>query len=102
MCSRIDRALGNHDWMIYWGQVVVEHELSNVSDHSHLSLTLSNIERNIRMPFMFFNSWADHKDFSNIVTEQWRSRQAVGAIKNACLKLQKLKPGFKKLNNERV
>ncbi|XP_060212233.1 uncharacterized protein LOC132639857 [Lycium barbarum] len=48
VCSRLDRALGNYEWMMTWGQVTLEYELPGISDHTPMLLTLTTLQRNIK------------------------------------------------------
>ncbi|XP_075111394.1 uncharacterized protein LOC142181775 [Nicotiana tabacum] len=62
VCSRLDRAFGNHEWMLQWGNVVIEYELPFIFDHSPMILSLKTKARNINVPFGFFNVWTSHQD----------------------------------------
>ncbi|KAH0679514.1 hypothetical protein KY290_021611 [Solanum tuberosum] len=37
ICSRIDRAFGNHEWMMKWGHLHIVYELPQMSDHAPCS-----------------------------------------------------------------
>ncbi|XP_016499265.2 uncharacterized protein LOC107817887 [Nicotiana tabacum] len=37
ICSRLDRAFGNHDWMMQWGHVVMEYDVPLISDHTPIA-----------------------------------------------------------------
>lgn len=69
VCSRLDRALGNNDWMIYWGHVVLEYDLPNIVDHSPMLLTVNTNQQQVKVPFRFFIARVAHKDFNSIVQQ---------------------------------
>lgn len=42
VCSRIDRTLGNGDWMLCWGHIKVDYDISFISDHYPMLLHLKS------------------------------------------------------------
>ncbi|XP_019226408.1 PREDICTED: uncharacterized protein LOC109207863 [Nicotiana attenuata] len=40
ICSRLDRAFGNHDWMMEWGHIIMEYDVLLISDHAPTLFTL--------------------------------------------------------------
>ncbi|XP_060180627.1 uncharacterized protein LOC132610344 [Lycium barbarum] len=77
VCSRLDRAIGNHEWMMAWGQV-----------------------RNIKVPFRFFNIRAEHNKFQDIISAIWAKKLSRDRMGNIWLNLKALKLDLKKLNTE--
>lgn len=55
ICSRIDRAFGNHDWMMQWGQIQIEYYLPHLSDHTPMMFTMTGIQHRVKASFKFFN-----------------------------------------------
>ncbi|PHT75541.1 hypothetical protein T459_19063 [Capsicum annuum] len=68
VCCRQDRALCNTDWMSKWGHVVLEYDLPSISDHSPMVLSIYDTQRQIKVPFRFFNVWSDQNEFIPIFT----------------------------------
>ncbi|XP_060190867.1 uncharacterized protein LOC132620191 [Lycium barbarum] len=80
--NRIDRAFGNDEWMLQYGQLDVDYGLPHISDHAPMIITLKDDEPCIKIPFKFFNVWADHDQFLTLVDEAWEGRVALEAMKN--------------------
>ncbi|KAH0757473.1 hypothetical protein KY290_020966 [Solanum tuberosum] len=97
--SRIDRALGNFEWMIHWGHVVLNYSLPNIYDHDHMMLNMTT-QPSTKPPFRFFNLWDEHSSFLSLVEKEWQKRKATGHMKNIWLHLKSLKQKFAKLNQE--
>ncbi|XP_019254452.1 PREDICTED: uncharacterized protein LOC109233132 [Nicotiana attenuata] len=57
-------------------------------------------QRNGKIPFKFFNVWADHSVFGATVARVWSHKLAEDPMKNIWLKLKKLRPVLKKINAE--
>ncbi|KAK4732001.1 hypothetical protein R3W88_024989 [Solanum pinnatisectum] len=100
VCSRLDRALGNSEWMMKWGHAILEYELPNISDDAPMILKVNHCQSNIKVPFRFFNVWAEHSRFESIVRGTWQVRKATQGMHNVWCKLKDLKTIFRKLNNE--
>ncbi|XP_070032878.1 uncharacterized protein [Nicotiana tomentosiformis] len=67
--SRLDMAFGNHEWMIAWGNLIMEYYVPFISDHAPILLTLATSSSNVKVPFKFFNVWANHEEFLKIVED---------------------------------
>lgn len=67
VCSRIDRALGNFEWMMQCGHMTAEYGLPFILDHNPMILTLHSASKPGKIPFRFFNIWAEHDSFADIV-----------------------------------
>ncbi|XP_075103404.1 uncharacterized protein LOC142177991 [Nicotiana tabacum] len=68
--SRIDRMFGNYDWMMKLGHICTEYGLPYISYHSPICLKLTIKQWTGKVPFKFFNVWADHEDFLSIVKKR--------------------------------
>ncbi|XP_019252693.1 PREDICTED: uncharacterized protein LOC109231488 [Nicotiana attenuata] len=97
--SRIDRAFGNYEWIMKWGNVTVEYELPGISDNAPMLLSLGVDQANTRSPFRFFDVWADHKEFTQLVEEAWQQCQDPWLMRGTWRKLKRLRPKLKTLNN---
>ncbi|XP_075088499.1 uncharacterized protein LOC142170480 [Nicotiana tabacum] len=97
--SRLDRAIANDEWMMQYGHLNVTYGEPFISDHNHMLIPLRVPRSNIKVPFRFFNIWADHEQFNQIIAQGWAGTMAVGKMRNVCFKLKQLKPVFKQLNS---
>ncbi|XP_070043677.1 uncharacterized protein [Nicotiana tomentosiformis] len=61
--SRLDRVFGNYEWMMSWGHVETNYGLPQISDHAPMLLSLTTSTWKGRVPFRFFNIWAEHDEF---------------------------------------
>ncbi|XP_019233099.1 PREDICTED: uncharacterized protein LOC109213721 [Nicotiana attenuata] len=98
--SRIDRTFGDHEWMMQWGNLLVEYDVPLISDLSPMVLALAHLKQNIKMPFRFFNVWAKHDSFLPLVEQIWRNNMTDNKMKDIWLKIKALSPLLKQLNNE--
>ncbi|KAH0752317.1 hypothetical protein KY285_005465 [Solanum tuberosum] len=69
VCSRLDKALGNSEWMMKWGHVILEYELPNISDHAPM-IPKSTVDLNllfkIRGKFERLHKKLNNEEFRNI------------------------------------
>ncbi|XP_060178252.1 uncharacterized protein LOC132608207 [Lycium barbarum] len=96
--SRIDRAFGNDEWMLQYGQLGVDYGLPHISDHTPMIITLKDDKPCIKIPFQFFNVWEDHDQFLTLVDESWEGRVTMEAMRNVWCKLKSLRYRLKQLN----
>ncbi|XP_075084917.1 uncharacterized protein LOC142168152 [Nicotiana tabacum] len=73
--NRIDRALGNDDWMLNLGHLTIEVGDPFILDHTLLMLKFQRRNNNIKVPFRFLNVWTEYEEFQRIVTEGWHGTQ---------------------------
>ncbi|KAH0648141.1 hypothetical protein KY285_033389 [Solanum tuberosum] len=99
--SRLDRAMGNDEWMMQYGQLVLDYKLPHISDHSLMHLDMKLQTSNTKTPFRFFNVWAKHKDFDSIVHRSWSGGLQGNKLRCIWHKLKELKPQFKELNDKK-
>ncbi|XP_019265614.1 PREDICTED: uncharacterized protein LOC109243167 [Nicotiana attenuata] len=96
--SRIDRALGNNEWMMKFGHLTVEVGDPFISDHSPLSLKFEQ-RKSVKIPFRFLNVWAEDEAFQSIVTKGWQGRQHQCKLVTIWNRMKEMKANFKSLNN---
>lgn len=51
-------------------------------------IPLREPKNNIKVPFRFFNIWADHEQFNQIVAQGWARTMAIGKMRNVWFKLK--------------
>ncbi|XP_019239474.1 PREDICTED: uncharacterized protein LOC109219468 [Nicotiana attenuata] len=98
--SRLDRTLGNDCWMMQHDHLTVNYEDPFISDHAAMLIPITQSTINIKVPFKFFNVWADYSEFPHIVAEGWKQNHIRGRMKIIWYKLKDIKPRFKQLNKE--
>ncbi|XP_016496012.1 uncharacterized protein LOC107815018 [Nicotiana tabacum] len=69
--SRIDRALGNPEWIHSWPQIKAIILEPSFSDHSPICVNICTRKMRRAKPFKFYNYLADHQEFSTRVEEYW-------------------------------
>lgn len=98
--SKLDRALGNEDWMQLGTNYLANFLLSGcISDHSPCLVYPSALTPAKKGAFQFFNMWAAHPNFQDIVKEIWDVNLFGVEQFKLCRKLKLLKQPLKKLNN---
>lgn len=70
--SRLDRALGNSDWVTRWPQVRPKLVMGTSSDHAGQHLQLTRLEKG-STPFKFFNSWLRYESFNSVFQTAWKT-----------------------------
>lgn len=71
---RLKRAMGNDGSIMQYGQLVLDYMLPHISDHSPMFFDMSLTSCNNKIPFKFFNIWANHETFVLIVQRSWSGR----------------------------
>lgn len=99
MWSKLDRAMVNEIWLQNSGLGFAEFLPSGCnSDHSPCIVSFLDRNGNSRRPFRFFNMWANHDNFLEVVDRGWNSSAYGTKQFILCKKLQKLKSTLKDLN----
>lgn len=97
--SIIDRALGNSDWMVHFGYLTTEYKPPYISDHTPMMIQTNLREPKIKLAFKFFNVWASHEKFQNMVKDCWNQKLHSNTMINIWKKQKDLR-GKLKLANE--
>ncbi|XP_019226688.1 PREDICTED: uncharacterized protein LOC109208104 [Nicotiana attenuata] len=97
--SRIDRAIENDEWMNTFGHMEVDYKMPFISDHAPMIITLRRVESSGKIPFKFFNVWADHEDILLVVEGVWQTQLHLDTMKDIRYKLKALRLELKQLNN---
>ncbi|KAK6162199.1 hypothetical protein DH2020_002040 [Rehmannia glutinosa] len=71
-----------------------------LSDHSPCIVSLLDVVANTNRPFRFFNMWASHTDFNDLVATNWNLYVRGTKQFMLCKKLKHLKRPLKELNNK--
>ncbi|XP_019235063.1 PREDICTED: uncharacterized protein LOC109215446 [Nicotiana attenuata] len=97
--SRIDRAIGNAEWMIHMDHIEVQILDPHFSDQSPLCVDFAETVNNRPKPIKFLNHLADHHDFLAEVETGWMKPVMGNSMKTLWLKLKNIKNEMKTLNN---
>ncbi|XP_075103625.1 uncharacterized protein LOC142178198 [Nicotiana tabacum] len=100
ICSRLKKELANDEWMLSYGHLSTEYGEPDMCDHAPMIIQMRATMRNIKVPFRFFNIWAEHTQFKQLVEAGWARNKATEKMKNVWLKMKELKANLKKLNSE--
>lgn len=99
--SRIDRALGNFEWLQQYNHIEATFLNLEVCDHSPILLQRSqgNQQRGLHpKPFKLYGSIMEHADFKGIVKRVWEQDVKAEPMKRIWMKLKMLKRDLKDLN----
>ncbi|XP_074289089.1 uncharacterized protein LOC141614230 [Silene latifolia] len=96
--SRLDRAMGNQEWMELYGDYVAHFHPEAMFYHCPCIVVDRNIEIGGRRSFKYFNMWGKAETFISEVATVWG--RSYNGTKMFCLikKLKALKPVLKGLN----
>lgn len=72
--SRIDRALGNGDWVYQYRHVKITYHDPFISYHSPMTFDFRQLSTKVKGPFRFYNAWIDHLKFKPILTANWKKK----------------------------
>ncbi|GAV86684.1 hypothetical protein CFOL_v3_30111 [Cephalotus follicularis] len=96
--KKLDRAMGNWQWIDKLGNSFAHFHSPGISDHSTVSIQLMR-HRGKGKPFKFLNFWADHGDFIKTVKEEWDKVFSGSPLMVIHKKLKSLKRPLKRLSS---
>lgn len=96
--SRIDRAFGNTKLMLQYGHLMTEYKLPHISVHCPIMIYINMKESRVKAAFKFFNVWATHKDFLQLVEEEWKHIYYPHKMRNFWAKQKALREKLRRLN----
>ncbi|XP_019234473.1 PREDICTED: uncharacterized protein LOC109214949 [Nicotiana attenuata] len=100
--SSIDRALGNDEWMQEYGHMEAEYRLPFISDHAPMVISIRTQVPSGKIPFRFFNVWAEYPSFIPLLEGVWKEQYDHDPMKNISQKLKILRSLLKQLNNNKL
>ncbi|KAK6159245.1 hypothetical protein DH2020_006559 [Rehmannia glutinosa] len=96
---KLDRAMVNKHWFDQGLDGMANFlSLGCLSDHSPCIVSLLDVVVNTNRPFRFFNMWASHTDFNDLVATNWNFYITGTKQFMLCKKLKKLKRPLKELS----
>ena len=98
---KLDRAMVNDRWTQEGFSAHAIFDLPGKhSDHSPCTVTLLGENDRGPTPFKFFNMWANHDSFLELVSAAWRTRTEGTTMYKLCKRLKTLKRSLKILNRQ--
>ena len=99
--KKLDRVMVNKNWVHEGLQAQARFDFpGNLSDHSPCTVSLFDEEYQGATPFKFFNMWAKHDKFLEIVSNTWRMHLMGTDMYKFCRKLKAVKDPLKDLNKQ--
>ncbi|XP_070015166.1 uncharacterized protein [Nicotiana sylvestris] len=86
--ARLDRALGNNDWLQKFSDTTVTHLVRTGSDHAPLLISFFNTLQEPQKYFRFLDLWTGHEGFMDIVEQAWNIQVVGGPMWKLHLKLK--------------
>lgn len=80
--ARIDRALGNHPWVLLYPDCLVRHLPRTGSDHSPLLTSLTRPHYIGKKLFRFEHFWFDYDEVTSIVANSWTPYSYPNSLSN--------------------
>ncbi|XP_074299406.1 uncharacterized protein LOC141630497 [Silene latifolia] len=96
--SRLDRAMGNPEWMSHYGEYMAHFHPEGMFDHCPCTIVDRQVEFNGKKSFKYFNMWGASEHFSASVDGVWKQSYSGTKMFNMVKKLKALKPVLKNLN----
>ncbi|GFY87986.1 hypothetical protein Acr_05g0016250 [Actinidia rufa] len=99
--SKLDRAMVNKKWVHEGFTAQASFDFpEKYSDHSPCTVTLFEVNERGVSPFKFFNMWANHDKFLEIVSNSWGMQLRGTAMYKLCRKLKAAKDPLRDLNKK--
>ncbi|XP_074298510.1 uncharacterized protein LOC141629397 [Silene latifolia] len=96
--SRLDRALGNPEWLAVFGDFIPHFHPEGLFDHCLYTLVDRKTDLGGNMSFKYFNMWGSADTFKREVRSVWTRQYKRTKMFAVVKKLKYLKPVLKKLN----
>ncbi|XP_074277982.1 uncharacterized protein LOC141601586 [Silene latifolia] len=96
--SRLDRAMGNEEWLDEFGDFMDHFHSEGLFDHCPCTVVNKKAEFDGRRSFKYFNMWGAAESFKEQVASVWQHKHKGTRMFSVVKKLKSLKPVLKKLN----
>ncbi|XP_074288586.1 uncharacterized protein LOC141613742 [Silene latifolia] len=96
--SRLDRAIGNQEWLDEFGDYMAHFHPEGLFDHCPCTVVNRKAEFDGRRSFKYFNMWGAADSFKAQVASVWQQKYKGTRMFSVVKKLKALKPVLKKLN----
>ncbi|XP_074317080.1 uncharacterized protein LOC141653264 [Silene latifolia] len=98
--SRLDKFLGNHDWLVAFPEFMANFLHEGHFDHSPCLVSKGAKVGNQNRPFKYFNMWSSATGFKECVSKVWQQWVYGTKMYRVVRKLKLLKPELKKINKD--
>ncbi|XP_062093866.1 uncharacterized protein LOC133799893 [Humulus lupulus] len=99
--SKNDHALINEEWLDYFPNCLAVFNWDVVSDHCSCIVSIIPLETIGTKLFRFYNFWASHPEFIQVVLNSWRVPVHAAGLKAIFSRLIRLKHRLRQLNRDR-
>ncbi|XP_074283489.1 uncharacterized protein LOC141608037 [Silene latifolia] len=96
--SRLDRAMGNLEWMNLFGDYIAHFHPEGLFDHCPCTLVDKRFDIGGKKSFKYFNMWGSSDCFKDSVKNIWDRVYPGNRMFNVVKKLKALKPAVKDIN----
>ncbi|XP_074300122.1 uncharacterized protein LOC141631336 [Silene latifolia] len=96
--SRLDRIMGNQDWMDNFGEYLAHFHPEGLFDHCPCTLVDRQTDFGGKKSFKYFNMWGSAEEFKECVSGVWKNTYGGTKMFKVIKKLKALKPALKLLN----
>ncbi|XP_074301067.1 uncharacterized protein LOC141632418 [Silene latifolia] len=96
--SRLDRVMGNHEWMLEYGDYMARFHPEGIFDHCPCTIVHNRTELTGRRSFKYFNMWGQSPQFKACVNTVWERQYLGTKMYQLVKKMKELKPVLKSLN----
>ncbi|XP_074313709.1 uncharacterized protein LOC141648901 [Silene latifolia] len=96
--SRLDRGMGNHEWLLEYGDYMVHFHPEGIFDHCPCTIVHKRTELSGRKSFKYFNMWGQSPHFKDCVKSVLERRYSGTEMYQLVKKMKALKPVLKSLN----
>ncbi|XP_074292053.1 uncharacterized protein LOC141618891 [Silene latifolia] len=96
--SRLDRIMGNQDWMDNFGEYLAHFHPEGLFDHCPCTLVDRQTDFGGKKSFKYFNMWGSAEEFKECVSGVWKNTYGGTKMFKVIKKLKDLKPVLKLLN----
>uniref|UniRef100_A0A803P9Y5 Uncharacterized protein n=1 Tax=Cannabis sativa TaxID=3483 RepID=A0A803P9Y5_CANSA len=100
--SKIDHVFKNEDRLDLFPTSQANFQWETISDHCLILVSLAIMVYIGVKTFKFYNYWAGHKDFKNLVMESWKKQVNFSGLLGLSLKLCRVKHVLKVFNKHQM
>ncbi|XP_074315486.1 uncharacterized protein LOC141651685 [Silene latifolia] len=100
VCSRLDRAMGNQEWLDGYATSLAHFHPEGLFDHCPCTIVDRNADIGGKKTFKYFNMWGLAPSFKDFVAMAWATVYRGTKMFSVVKKLKALKPILKNINRE--
>ncbi|XP_062107455.1 uncharacterized protein LOC133818547 [Humulus lupulus] len=100
--SKLNRVFINEQWLDTFPELEAHINWDTISDHCYCIIKTVQFQVSGIRPFIYYNMWANHKDFRSTVLNNWSKPTGGYGLQQTIQKLRRLKPVLNQLNRKQV